>query len=629
MQQRFTCSHAAWLLSSIRMIILSGMVFFHFSLSAGILISGSDISITLTTGPEFLIDANKGCNGEPRAAYVGYEICNLTSGTLRQLELSLGNFTQPNTGLAGGQRAVQWIGDMAPGECRNFYWYVYYNCANANAFMEMTLTVSDASASSVSQTFTVNNRSVITASAGGMIVSMNDSIGGYVGSVLVVDYLYSFGNMKKDGEVCMQPAGNLNFSAACFQLIGTEVTASDVNGIPVGDRGHLYYVLPSNTNGSSHYVGIRYYFLNLCEGQATEARGYAAATSGSALKLSPNIGDPSIDFSLPEAVNPFEIAKSVSTNLIMPGESANYTVTISNASSQYVVIDRVRDVLPPDFVFDTTLTGSDIHVSNSSKFPLRGDADTLIWQGGAASPVYPYTEFLLGPNDALQLRYSSSAVAEAAMGEYINYVQAFSGAYETPYAAAWLCVGHYPCTLDAGEWLFFEAKRDVGGIRLAWSVVQPEPSVLFHAERSADGQLFESIASVQGYGRAGAVHAYDYLDPFPLQNAGKPVYYRIRWQTAGGTAAYSSMQSVLLQVPDRPALYVYPAETPNHFRIRYSRASAGSFRVRITSIIGNTVLDRMEANDSFETGGLPGGVYLLTVSDGVISLSRKFIVTGH
>jgi uncharacterized repeat protein (TIGR01451 family) len=489
--------------------------------------------------------------------------------------------------------------------------------------------VSDTSATSVSQTEIVGIRDVITASAGGVIVTTDDSIGGYVGAIVIMDYLYSFGNMKKNGEVYMQPAGNLDFAADCFQLIGSEILASDVNGVDAGDRDQIYYVLPSNTNGSDHEIEVRYYFLNLCEGVSTEARGYAAATSGNDLKLSPNIGDPSIDFSLPEAVSPFVISKSVDVLSVAPGESAAYTVTLTNSSAQSIVVDQIKDVLPPDFTFDTTLFNSDINVTNAAKFPSRGDADTLRWWGGTASSTYPYREFLLGPGSSLNLRYTASASLSPAPGEYINYAQAISGSYATPYVAATLCVGGYPCTLQAGEWQFFEAVRIAGGIRLAWSVFQVASSVSFAVERSRNGSDFEAIASLAGDAFAGETNAYEYEDPLPPSPIGGATCYRIKWIHADGLASYSPIESVFQAQHAQPALHIYTAGGPNRFRIQYNQPATGKIKFRITDSVGHTILSRTEQSNSLEVSGLPSGMYMVRVSDGKVATSSKFIVSGQ
>lgn len=575
------------------------------------------------------MDANSGCGAEPNAAYVGYEICNVSTDTLWELTVNLGNFTQSNSGLAGNQQANQRIGTILPGSCRTLYWYVYYDCNDANASVEMTLTVSDTSAAVVTQTETVTIKEVITASAGGVIVTMEDSIGGYVGSVVIVDYLYSFGNMKKDGEVYMQPAGNLDFDADCFQLIGAEVLSSDVIGISAGDRDQLYYLLPANTNGSTHQIELRYYFLNLCEGVSTEARGYAAATSGNDVKLSPNIGDPSINFGLPEAINPFFISKSVAVNSVLPGESAAYSVSLTNMSTQYIVVDQVKDVLPQDFVFDTTLIGSDIHVGNASKFPARGDADTLIWWGGGPAAIYPYREFLISPGGSLDLHYTSHPLLSAIPGEHINVAQAISGSFETPYVYATLCVGGYPCVLAADQWLSFDARQETGGARLVWSVQQVESFVRFAVERSTDGQHFSEIASLAEEGTANETNQYEFQALPEALPGGAAIYYRIRWIHADGRVSHSRIQSILQKHMDSPALSISPTSSHNRFRIEYNQPIVGTLQLRITNSLGNTLMKRSESNPVFEVGGFPAGMYLIRVSDGKTAASGKFVIAGH
>ncbi len=590
--------------------------------------SGSDVTITITTGPEFLMDANSGCAAEPNASYVGYEICNISSDTIWDMQARLGNFTDSDFGLAGGQVDSQRIGMLIPGECRNLYWYVFFDCDNSGASTDLTLTLTDSSGTAVTDTENLSVIDVITASAGGVMVSVNDSIGGYVGSVLIVDYTYSFGNMKRNGELHMQPAGNLDFDADCFQLIGSEVIASDVNDVDVGDRDELYYVLGSATNGSSHEIKVRYFFMNQCEGVSTEARGFAAATSGNALKLSPNIGDPSIDFELPDAANPFVMSKSVAESSISAGSSANYTVTLSNSSSQYIVVDQVIDVLPTDFTFDTTAIGSDIHVEKASKFPIRGDSDTLRWWGGTAASVYPYREFLLAPSASLDLTYSASASPSAVSGEHINYAQAVTGNYETPVVFAALCVGGNPCALEPIEWITFEGENEGNKIALRWSFRQTEIPMMMEIERSSDGNTFERRGSLRST-NTDPSSAYHYLDTdVELANKGTH-YYRIRLINSSGVSSYSPILEIHENIFPQSVFSIQPTKPPNSYRILYEGANPDHTRLRINNSLGQVFVNQVFVSGKFEFSHFPPGIYVITVSDGKEASSQKLIISSQ
>lgn len=71
------------------------------------LINSSDYQVTLTSSNLFLVDNNKGCDIEPHAAYIAFEICNLSGVDQTNLTASIGNFTDANFGLAGNQAADQ------------------------------------------------------------------------------------------------------------------------------------------------------------------------------------------------------------------------------------------------------------------------------------------------------------------------------------------------------------------------------------------------------------------------------------------------------------------------------------------------------------------------------------------
>jgi hypothetical protein len=244
-------------------------------------LSNNDVMITLTSGDVFLVDNNKGCDVEPHAAYVGFEICNTSLNDLHDINVVLGGFSNPLFGMAGGQDSVQIISSLEIGECRTFFWYTEYDCSDPTAFTDVTVRVFDGPRELGSQTQTIANNSTIDAGAGGKVLTSELTSDAVLREVIEFDCEYSFGSTKKGASVALQPAGNSDFHADCFQLVGSEVIYSEVKGIQVGDTDMLFYESVDKNTGSQNLVKVKYYFQNQCSYKdTTELQAYSAAISG-------------------------------------------------------------------------------------------------------------------------------------------------------------------------------------------------------------------------------------------------------------------------------------------------------------------------------------------------------------
>lgn len=261
------------------------------AVATGVNLNPSDVSITLTSGPSLLVDNNKGCDEEPHAAFVSFEVCNTSSLELTNLGLRLEDFTNANFGLAGGQEVEQSIDTLSVGECKTMFWYVYYDCSADRLSSDLSLKIFETSGDTVTHTETLTTVSTIDAGAGGRILSSQLTGGLSIGDTVEVACEYSIGSTQAGNPVIIQPAGNLDFDADCYQLVSSVVTSSEVSEIVVGDTDQLYYPNVSKHNGNSHLFTLTYTFISNCvTTDTTYLRGYSAAVSGSNLKRY-NVGD--------------------------------------------------------------------------------------------------------------------------------------------------------------------------------------------------------------------------------------------------------------------------------------------------------------------------------------------------
>jgi uncharacterized repeat protein (TIGR01451 family) len=246
------------------------------------------VTITNKSGTRFIVDSNSGCSG-PRAAYVAYTICNTTAGVLTNLSASLGGLAS-GFALSGGQPASQTIGTLTPGSCTTLFWYVSYPCV-VNQTTNVSVTVSDANPGTVSVSNNVTTRNSISSAAGGQLISITVGPGLILGSTTYFDVVFELGNVPNNGFAYFQPAGNLDFSASCLKLTGTEVIATSLpTVVPIGSTNTLNYTANSSAGGGANRVTIRYHYQVACVTVSTILKPYSASNNGNQVKHSSNYG---------------------------------------------------------------------------------------------------------------------------------------------------------------------------------------------------------------------------------------------------------------------------------------------------------------------------------------------------
>lgn len=402
-------------------------------------------TITLKSSNTLIIDSNKACavpSEGPLATYVAYQFCNNTASPTTALDAT---FSISGTGynLAGGQAASQSLGVLQPGECATLFWYISYPCTVQPGTINITLTDVDNQVIST-QSDVLSTVKGPSANATGILngVSLNSS---GVGQVTSYEVIYSFGSTSAGGLISFQPAGNTDYDAGCFQLIGLEIVGSDIPDVAVGTTDEMVFYLDNAITGSGNLVTVRYYIKNKCIGANTIASPYAYGDSGTQLKYTGNFDDPTFFGSFPTTVNNLSITKTVSVNNIttVPAE-VTYTIRIENGSSIPASIDKITDILPSQLSFNGLDISSDVTTSNASVLPSIGKMGELVFEGGTDSNVYPYTEFLIPANGTLNLVYKVAIPAGIAEGSYTNSATFTAGDYTSSPAQATFYYGPIP-----------------------------------------------------------------------------------------------------------------------------------------------------------------------------------------
>lgn len=385
------------------------------------------VTVAMVSAPDLTLDSNRPCTG-PQATYVAFRVTNTSGAAQSDLRATLAGFSGGIT-LSGGQAAAQYVGTLAAGATRNVYWLVTYPCSFGIS-ATLTASVTDGSPGAVTGSGTVATRSMISAQAGGVLVSGLLGPGAVVGQTIHLDVTYDFGGADVGTTYDLQPVGNTSFDAGCFQMVGSLVTSSNILAIPAGTADRQYFTASAKQTGNGQQATIRYFFKYLCAGVTTSTRPYSNQLSGTQLKYSSNY-ETFVGPTLPGATNPFTVAKGVSPGVLSGAGTVTYTVSVSNPSPFTAEIDSVADALPANVVFTGMAAGSGITAANSGSVPSAPASGTLVWRGPWSLPA----------GGTLTLAYT--ATVPGTPGQYVNTAGAMAGVTLLGTATATVTVAVY------------------------------------------------------------------------------------------------------------------------------------------------------------------------------------------
>src|SRR5688572_4201142 len=237
-------------------------------------------TITRISAPYFIVDGNSPAT--ITKAYVGFEVKNNSNSATVYSGLKF-TITSIGTSVAGQNYSIVApatgivnVGTLAPGESKLCYYYIAYP-ANVTPQATFNVQLMDNTAGIKTQSFIIYNRSSISANAGGTATqtfSNQDIIGGLVTD----DVTYVVGNVQSGDENDFQVAVSAQFDPTLITLLGTQVIASAVPGIPLGTTDSLYFITGNGSNGAT--ITIRWTFRITGTNFTTYLLPCAGATSG-------------------------------------------------------------------------------------------------------------------------------------------------------------------------------------------------------------------------------------------------------------------------------------------------------------------------------------------------------------
>ena len=609
----------------------TGLPLFLLCMLSSLAANATGLDIQLLSGTQFMSIKNEVKNG-PEAAYVSFQVCNNSVESMTNLVASPESFFGNNFGLAGNQVQGQTIGKLGPGECKILYWFVQYDADLKDDFYGLMLNVYQQENQTItalleSEEYLFTAERALEASAGGQIIDVKVGGGTVIGSLTEFEVEYSFGNVKEGTEIILQPAGNLDFDAKSYQLVGTEILSSDIPSIPVGDKGKMYYTSAERIGATDNVVRIKYYFRNSHIGYGTKPLPYAAMVSGNVYKMTGNYGSDEFDTTFPILSHGITIRNSADSYSATQGETVTYKVMIINESEELVSLDELENQLPEQFVFKSLLETSEVNENIITEIPESGTTGSLNFVAVESEEVYAHTGLLVEPKDTVELLFEAEIPIQVFDGDFSNTSFAMVGETTTGESSSTLCVGTFPCTLPV-SWNAFSARQDEYVGLLNWDINNEGTGAYFQIQRSVDGNIFETIAKMDSRVSLQDEH-YSFKDETLFEVKNDKVFYRINHVDINGLSLHSEI--VELQVNQSPlSISLAPNPTVDQINLNYVSSTDAPVSIKIYNSNGvGTYASTLPGGGNFvqqlPVKDWPAGVYYVELVSGEDRKVKSFL----
>jgi hypothetical protein len=170
--------------------------------------------------------------------------------------------------------------------------------------------------------------------------------------------------------------------------------------------------------------------------------------------------------------------------------------------------------------------------------------------------------------------------------------------------------------------LSFGAQLTGTDVKVSWKTSDEWQHDHFELERSTDGSLFTSIASIDPIAGSG-IKNYDHTDVGAALLSTAKIFYRLKMISVYGNAEYSHIVAVPLTRPSTPVTRFAPNPFHNQLEVGLYLPVSGKLIMQLTDIHGRVVVqESVQAPKGFSTHtisktlSLTPGMYALTVNVG-------------
>lgn len=180
------------------------------------------------------------------------------------------------------------------------------------------------------------------------------------------------------------------------------------------------------------------------------------------------------------------------------------------------------------------------------------------------------------------------------------------------------------------EWLSVEATLEGKDGILDWATFSEVNASHYRVERSLDGRDFEDLQMVPAAGTSSSVNQYQYRDEGIALQEVRKVFYRLKQVDADGKFSYSNV--VELDISRYEAdlqMTLFPNPSSETLNIQVDYPDQAPLRAKIISLNGQTLgtfATGGNENHQIPVSGLADGQYIMVVSNGKQSVSKRFVV---
>ena len=176
----------------------------------------------------------------------------------------------------------------------------------------------------------------------------------------------------------------------------------------------------------------------------------------------------------------------------------------------------------------------------------------------------------------------------------------------------------------------FQVYNQTGNAQMIWIADQVQQTERFIVEKSADGEHFKEVSSVDAAGKTGNITQFKAMDASPFDHEN---FYRVRQVFTDGSEFVSEVRQ--LNFPVREELTIFPNPASGELFIDTRKYAGEPAVLWVSNSLGKVILQKeTEALPStslqLDISNLNDGVYFLFVkAEGKKQASRRFVVQGR
>jgi hypothetical protein len=168
----------------------------------------------------------------------------------------------------------------------------------------------------------------------------------------------------------------------------------------------------------------------------------------------------------------------------------------------------------------------------------------------------------------------------------------------------------------------FDLQKQKENILLSWQSATELNMKAYEIERSVDGINFDKIGTVASANNSSGTH-YSFTDDQPAAGHN---YYRLKCMDNDGNYFYSIINTVLFTIPENE-FTIFPNPVKDMLTIQHNFNSPKLY-ITVTDITGRKIIQvdqPVKPEIALPLNNFQKGIYLINISDGQHSVTRKFI----